>query len=171
MSEQNIPVERQPIDQTLGLGEFLTQMQYFAGVSQKHVADELGVSQQSVSRWMNGTSTPPYDSANTFRIKTIFGLNDEETRNLILNNRPWERSSSHSAAWSDRTRRRLGIESPTTEAQADRSYASQMLSAFVVRAETGPPLNEVEADLIRFLVQHSLEQLVTVSSAEGGSNV
>jgi transcriptional regulator with XRE-family HTH domain len=154
------PGQRPPIDPNIGLGEFLTTMQLSAGVPQRAFSDELKVSQQSVSRWMKGTSTPAFDSDNALRIKHKFNLTDEELKSLLANNAPWERPDTKSmASASTHARRRLGVSRPTQpeEETRDKSYAAQMLGAFVIRAENGPPLNEVEADLIRFLVQIEIE--------------
>lgn len=152
--------ERQRVDPDMGLGEFLTTMQMFACVSQREVSEEFDVSQQSVSRWMQGISTPSYGSANANRISEIFDLSDDELRNLIANNEPWEKPDTSRKTF---VRRRLGhrLSQDTAEAAEgapEKTYAAQMLAAFVVRAEQGPPLNEVEADLIRFLVQSEMEQ-------------
>jgi transcriptional regulator with XRE-family HTH domain len=152
--------QRASLDPNMGLGEFLTSMQLLAGVPQRAFSDEFQVSQQSVSRWMKGISTPAFDSESALHIKKTFGLTDEELRGLIANNAPWERphTSSMSSA-STNARRRLGVSLPSRpeEATTNKSYAAQMLGAFVVRAENGPPLNEVEADLIRFLVETEIE--------------
>ncbi|MBI1857296.1 helix-turn-helix transcriptional regulator [Candidatus Saccharibacteria bacterium] len=152
--------QRAPLDPNMGLGEFLTSMQLLAGVPQRAFSEEFQVSQQSVSRWMKGTSTPAFDSDNTLHIKKTFGLTDEELRGLIANNAPWERPDTTSvSSASTNARRRLGVSllSRPEENIPNRSYAAQMLGAFVVRAENGPPLNEVEANLIRFLVQTEIE--------------
>ena len=148
--------ERQAVDPKMGLGEFLTTMQLLARISQKDVADGLDISQQSVSRWMRGLSTPPYDSDNASRIQHVFGLSAVELQNLVANNKPWEKPPTlKPSALAAHARRHLGatIESGVPE----RPYAEQMLAAFVIRAEQGPPLNEVEAELIRFLVQSEVE--------------
>lgn len=152
--------QRNLIDPNMGLGEFLTTMQLLAGVPQETISYELKVCQQSVSKWMRGTGTPALDSDNARRIKNTFGLTDTELRSLITNNAPWDRPDTKSMA-SVRTtaRRRLGLSNPTQPEvpTPSKSYAAQILGAFVMRVENGPPLNDVEAELIRFLVQTEIE--------------
>ncbi len=161
MSEPEQP-QRPPIDPNLGLGEFLTTMQLFAGVSQSEVADELAVTQQSVSRWMRGTTSPQFDSGNASRIKQAFDLTDSELQGLIANNAPWEGHKTLAASATSRARRRLGTPGPSARGPeqdgSTETHATRMLGAFVIRAENGPPLNEVEAELVRFLIQSELEQ-------------
>lgn len=139
------------IREDMGLGEFLVAMQTLAGISQRDVSEYFGVSQQSVSRWMSGKSTPAYDSESTLLIENTFGLTKDQTRSLIDNNAPWDQPVSKPGPKPGR-RNRVRNESAPQE-----PHAAKMLVAFAVRAENGPPLNEIEADLIKFLVQQGLE--------------
>ena len=78
--------ERAPLDPTLGLSDFLAGAQVLNNVSQAELAEQIGVSQQSVSRWLNGRSSP---SAHRMRVLTdLFQLTDEEATQLALNNGP-----------------------------------------------------------------------------------
>lgn len=58
------------------LGERLYQLRRERRMSQEALADALGVSRQSVSKWENGASTPDLDKL--VRLGELFGLSLDE---------------------------------------------------------------------------------------------
>lgn len=77
------PMPESRIRQDMGIAEFLASMRILARVSQAHMADHFGVSQQSISRWTKGISTPNYRSVQILR--TTFALTDSEVNSLLRN--------------------------------------------------------------------------------------
>jgi hypothetical protein len=72
---------------------------------------------------------------------------------MIENNKPgWDAEKD----FIPQTQARRRHEATQQMIQAD--YAERMLGAFTVRAEQGPPLNQIEADLVRFLIEHAGSQ-------------
>lgn len=56
----------------MNIGERITELRKSKGLSQEELAEKLGVSRQSVSKWETGTSTPDTDKA--IAMSRIFGV-------------------------------------------------------------------------------------------------
>ena len=56
----------------MNIGERITELRKSKGLSQEELAEQLGVSRQSVSKWETGTSTPDTDKA--IAMSRIFGV-------------------------------------------------------------------------------------------------
>ena len=56
----------------MNMGERITELRKSKGLSQEELAEQLGVSRQSVSKWETGVSTPDTDKA--LAMSRIFGV-------------------------------------------------------------------------------------------------
>ena len=56
----------------MNMGERITELRKSKGLSQEELAEQLGVSRQSVSKWETGASTPDTDKA--IAMSRIFGV-------------------------------------------------------------------------------------------------
>ena len=62
--------------ETMTLGERLIQLRAKAGLSQDTLAEQLGVSRQSVSKWENDASVP--DLEKLVKLSGVFGVSLDE---------------------------------------------------------------------------------------------
>jgi len=134
-------------DPSLGLGEFLGAMLFLSQGSQTDLAVGLGVSQQSVSRYLTGKATPNVGSETAQRIAEVFKLSDNEVLKLFENNEPRNISSMQT-----RPRKRREVKPAPLDIS---DFCIQMMGALVLRTKYGPPLNEEEVGLVKYLIQQS----------------
>ncbi len=66
------------------LGEALKENRIKCQMTQEFVAETLGVSRQSVSKWENGTSDP--NTSNLIALAKLYGISAEELLKNIENN-------------------------------------------------------------------------------------
>lgn len=66
------------------LGEALKENRIRCQMTQEFVAETLGVSRQSVSKWENGTSDP--NTSNLIALAKLYGISAEELLKNIENN-------------------------------------------------------------------------------------
>ena len=66
------------------LGEALKENRVRCQMTQEFVAETLGVSRQSVSKWENGTSDP--NTSNLIALAKLYGISAEELLKNIENN-------------------------------------------------------------------------------------
>lgn len=117
-----------PRELGVNFSEFLTSMQLLSGNTQKEMAQGLECSQPTYSRWTKG-ALPSTNFQQT--IAEVFELSHGELESL--------RQGS--------LLEMLGF------VENEVSSTARLIGAFALRAEKGPPLNEVEVDLIKFLVE------------------
>lgn len=69
---------------TKSLGEALKKNRIRCQMTQEFVAETLGVSRQSVSKWENGTSDP--NTSNLIALVKLYGISAEELLKNVENN-------------------------------------------------------------------------------------
>jgi len=107
--------------------EFLQAMQYISNQSQCEMAEGLSCSQPTYSRWING-QTP--GKLGQIIIADVFELESNELKQL-----------------------QIGTYLELANNFFDEIPRSQLLRAFVIRAQEGPALTEHEVGLIKFLLE------------------
>ena len=65
------------------MGQKIKQLRYKAGLTQEQLAEQMGVSAQSVSKWENGSSEP--STMNLLAIAELYGVEAGELlRGVVL---------------------------------------------------------------------------------------
>ena len=136
------PVDRAPIDPDITVSEFLVAMKSLADTTQTAMAEELGQNISNFSFWFRGLRIPSHK--NLAKIQAVFGLTDEEAQTLRSNSVIQQETGQFRD--SDESR------------SEDNHFSTQMMAAFVVRAEQGPPLSDAEAGLIKFIIERGAER-------------
>lgn len=70
------PVRKEKKENARSLGEVLKQHRINSKMTQKFVAESLGVSRQAVSKWESGASDP--STTNLMALAKLFGVSAEE---------------------------------------------------------------------------------------------
>ena len=113
-------------------GDAIKSARLGARLTQAALGKRLGVSQQSVGHWERGDERP---SARVWPgIQALFeeqGIDSDDVSEL----------------------------KNKSEAVENTDYRTQLMAAFIVRIESGPPLNESEASIVRDLAQLPVQPL------------
>lgn len=136
------PADRAAIDPDITVSEFLVAMKSLADTTQTAMAEELGQNISNFSFWFRGLRIP--GRKNLAKIQAIFGLTDEEAQTLRSNSVIQQETGQ--LHYSDEPR------------GEDNRFSVQMMAAFVVRAEQGPPLSEAEAGLVKFIIEQEADR-------------
>ncbi len=70
------PIRKEKSNQARNLGEVLKQQRMESKMTQEFVAEAIGVSRQSVSKWENGTSDP--STTNLIALAKLFHISPED---------------------------------------------------------------------------------------------
>lgn len=70
------PVRKEKEENAKTLGEIIKEYRMNCNMTQEFVAESLGISRQSVSKWESGTSSP--STTNLIALAKLFGVEAEE---------------------------------------------------------------------------------------------
>lgn len=113
---------------TVKIGKFLSQLRHEREMTQEQLAERLGISNKTVSRWENGNYMPPVEML--MELSKFYGVSINE----ILSGRRLEESETKSAA--DENLRNVLEESPFSLEEKKnyftKKWKKEHLSSFVI---------------------------------------